>query len=86
MLDFAWPEILVIGAVGLVAIGPKDLPKVMHALGRFVGKSRLFFQDISNKLDQLAFEAEVAEKAKKRHEETEKQEKTKEEEPKNDQA
>ena len=28
MLDIAWPELAVIAAVALVAIGPKDLPKV----------------------------------------------------------
>ena len=68
MLDVAWPELLVIGAVGLVVIGPKDLPPVMRALGRFVAKVRLFFQDISSRMDQLAFEAELAEKMKKEHE------------------
>ena len=40
MLDIAWPELVVIGAVALVAIGPKDLPKVMHTLGQWAGKAR----------------------------------------------
>ena len=65
MLDFAWPELVVIGAVALVAIGPKDLPKAMHTLGRWVGKARAFAQDISRALEQAAYEAEVAEKLKK---------------------
>ena len=40
MLDVAWPEVLVVGAVALIAIGPKDMPKVMYALGRWTRKAR----------------------------------------------
>ena len=33
MFDFAWSEIVLIGVVALVAIGPKDLPVAMKAVG-----------------------------------------------------
>jgi sec-independent protein translocase protein TatB len=65
MLDIAWPELVVIGAVALVAIGPKDLPKVMHTLGKWAGKARGMMHDIHRTFDQLSYEAEVAEKLKK---------------------
>jgi len=65
MLDVAWPELVVIGAVALVAIGPKDLPKVMHALGQWAAKARRMLHDIHSAFDQLNYEAEVAEKLKK---------------------
>ncbi|MFL5133573.1 MAG: twin-arginine translocase TatA/TatE family subunit, partial [Microvirga sp.] len=29
MLDMSWGEIMVIGAVALIVIGPKDLPKAL---------------------------------------------------------
>jgi Tat protein translocase TatB subunit len=64
MLDIAWPELLVIGAVALVAIGPKDLPKVMHMLGKWAGKARGFAHDIHRTLEQASYEAEIAEKLK----------------------
>lgn len=64
MLDIAWPEIVVIGAVALVAIGPKDLPKVMHKMGQWAGKARRFMQDIQHSFEQLSYEAEIAEKMK----------------------
>ena len=70
MLDFAWPELVVIGAVALVAIGPKDLPKAMHTLGKWVGKARRFAADISRAMEQAAYEAEIAEKLKKNPSET----------------
>lgn len=64
MLDVAWPELVVIGAVALVAIGPKDLPKVMRTLGQWAGKARGAAQEIRRNFDQLAYESEVAERLK----------------------
>ena len=68
MLDFAWPELVVIGAVALVAIGPKDLPKAMHTLGRWVGKARAFAHEATRAMEQASYEAEIAEKLKKQQE------------------
>ena len=62
MLDIAWPELIVIGAVALVAIGPKDLPRVMHKLGQWLGQLRRFGRDIQRGFDQLTYEAEVVER------------------------
>ncbi len=65
MLDIAWPELVVIGAVALVAIGPKDLPKVMRTLGRYAGKARNMMHDIQRSFEQLNYETEIAEKLRK---------------------
>ena len=65
MLDVAWPELIVIGAVALVAIGPKDLPKVMRTLGVWAGKLRAMGHELRQNFDQLTYEAEIAEKLKK---------------------
>ena len=62
MLDVAWPELVVIGAVALVAIGPKDLPRVMHSLGRWAAKARAMLHDFQGTLDRLSYESEIAEK------------------------
>ena len=65
MLDVAWPELIVIGAVALVAIGPKDLPKVMYTLGRWAGKARSFVNEMRHAVEQVAYEADIADKMKK---------------------
>lgn len=62
MLDIAWPELAVIGAVALVAIGPKDLPKVMRTIGQWAGKARNMMHDIQRNFEQLNYETEIAEK------------------------
>lgn len=68
MLDIAWPELLVVGAVALVAIGPKDLPKVMHTLGRWVGKARRAFLAIQHDFERMGFEVEQEERRKEQQE------------------
>jgi sec-independent protein translocase protein TatB len=35
MFDLGWTELLVIGAVAIIVVGPKDLPKLMRAVGQF---------------------------------------------------
>ena len=40
MLDLGWSELLVIGIVALIVVGPKDLPVLFRNLGRFMGKAR----------------------------------------------
>ncbi len=65
MLDVAWPELLVIGAVALVAIGPKDLPRVMHSMGKVAGKASRAAREVRDALHQLSYEAEVAERLRK---------------------
>lgn len=62
MLDVAWPELIVIGAVALVVIGPKDLPKIMRVMGRWTGKAQRALRHWRDHLEQLGYEAEVAER------------------------
>ncbi|MFA6280267.1 MAG: twin-arginine translocase TatA/TatE family subunit [Bdellovibrionales bacterium] len=70
MLDVAWPEVLVVGAVALVAIGPKDLPKVMHALGTWAAKARRVFLAIQHDIERLGYEAEEQERKRSSEDKT----------------
>ena len=38
MFGLGWAEILVAGIVGLIVIGPKELPVVFRKIGQFVGR------------------------------------------------
>ena len=40
MFDIAWSEMVLIGAVALVVIGPKDLPKALRTVGQTIGRVR----------------------------------------------
>lgn len=65
MLDVAWPEVLVVGAVALIAIGPKDMPKVMFALGKWARKAFAFGREMRRAFDEITIEAEAANKDNK---------------------
>jgi len=64
MFDFAWSEILVIGVVALVVIGPKDLPKVLRAAGKWAGKARAVAREFQGSIEQMIRESELDEMKK----------------------
>ena len=59
MFDLGWFELAVVGAVLLVVVGPKDLPKVLRTVGVWTGKARRMARDFQKALDQYAKEAEL---------------------------
>lgn len=61
LFDFGWSEILLIGTVALVFIGPKDLPKAMRVAGYWVRKARTLSREFQSGIDQMIREAELDE-------------------------
>ncbi|CAM3155084.1 Sec-independent protein translocase protein TatB [Sphingomonas antarctica] len=54
-------EFLLFAVVALVVIGPKDLPKAMRVVGRFVGKARAMSRHFRSGIDAMIREAELEE-------------------------
>ncbi len=54
-------EILVLGVLALVVIGPKDLPLLLRKLGRWTAKLRGMAQEFRTGFDELARQAELDE-------------------------
>jgi sec-independent protein translocase protein TatB len=61
MFDIGWSELLVIGVVALVVIGPKDLPKALKTVGIWMRKARQISGEFRASLDQMVREAELDE-------------------------
>ena len=61
MFDIAWSELMVIAVVALVVIGPKDLPKAIYTLGKWVRKARVVARDFQGHIDDMMREAELDE-------------------------
>ena len=59
MFDLGWTEMLVVGIVALIVIGPKDLPVVFRNVGRWVGKARGMAREFSTAMNQAADESGV---------------------------
>jgi sec-independent protein translocase protein TatB len=60
-LDFGMSELLLIGVVALVFIGPKDLPKALRVAGFWVKKARTLSREFQNSVEQMIREAELDE-------------------------
>lgn len=52
MLGLSWTEMLVIGVVALIFIGPKDLPVVMGRIGKVVGQIRRMGTDFQREINR----------------------------------
>jgi sec-independent protein translocase protein TatB len=60
MFDIGWGELVVIGIVALIAIGPKELPTVLRTLGQFMGKVRRMANEFQGQFQEAMREAEMA--------------------------
>jgi sec-independent protein translocase protein TatB len=63
-MEIGWTELLVIGVVALIVIGPKDLPEMFRTLGRFTAKARSMAREFSRAMENAARETGVDEVAK----------------------
>jgi sec-independent protein translocase protein TatB len=61
MFDMSWGEMLIIGAVALIVIGPKDLPKALRTVGNMVGKVRRMAGEFQGQFQDAMREAEMDE-------------------------
>ena len=54
MFDIGWSELLLIGIVALIVVGPEDLPKLFHTLGRITSKARMMAREFSSAMEDAA--------------------------------
>ena len=71
MFDVAPTELLLVVVVALVVIGPKDLPKAMRFVGKWLGKARGMARHFRAGLDTMMREAELEELEKQWREQNE---------------
>src|SRR5687767_15372570 len=62
-------ELLIVAVLALIFIGPKDLPRAMMMVGRWVGKARGYTRHFTAGIENVVREAELEEMEKKWREE-----------------
>jgi sec-independent protein translocase protein TatB len=60
MFDIGWGELLLIGIVALIAIGPKELPGALRTLGQWMAKLRRMASEFQGQFHEAMREAELA--------------------------
>ncbi|PWJ13318.1 Sec-independent protein translocase protein TatB [Jannaschia seohaensis] len=64
MFDIGFSEMLVVGVVALIVVGPKDLPRMFRTLGEFTGRARRMAREFQSAMNQAADESGVGDIAK----------------------
>ena len=54
-------DFLIVAAIALIVVGPKDLPKMLRQVGRFVGKMRAMADDFKSSFEDMARQSELDE-------------------------
>ncbi|MFT4013753.1 MAG: Sec-independent protein translocase protein TatB [Paracoccus sp. (in: a-proteobacteria)] len=68
MFDIGWSELLLIGVVALIVIGPEDLPKLFHTLGRITARARSMAREFTSAMEDAAKSSGLEEASKTLHE------------------
>ncbi len=61
MFDFGFPEFLLILIVGLIAVGPKDIPSFLFKAGRLVRRGKMLMRRANDAVSDVMHELEVEE-------------------------
>lgn len=59
MFDIGWSELLVVGVVALIVVGPKELPALLRTIGRYVGVMKRHASEFRAQFDEAMRETEL---------------------------
>lgn len=59
MFDIGLPEMLIIGVLALIVVGPKDLPKTIKLVTTWIRKARMMAREFQSGVDEMVRESEL---------------------------
>ena len=62
MPTIGWFEILLVVAVAIVVIGPKDFPFMLKKVGSWIGTTKRYISNIQNEVAELDLESNITDK------------------------
>ena len=65
MPTIGWFEILIIVAIAIIVLGPKDFPLMLKKVGSWIGTEKRYINDIQNEVSNLDIEDEKINEVKK---------------------
>ena len=70
MPQIGWFEILIIVALAIVIIGPKDFPIMLKKVGSWIGSAKKHLNSIQNEVSNIDFEEKTIEKKEENKDES----------------
>jgi Tat protein translocase TatB subunit len=58
VFDLGWAEMLLLGIVVLLVMGPRELPSMLRTLGRLARRMRVLSQGFRSQIDEIAREVD----------------------------
>tara|TARA_B100000073_G_scaffold303323_1_gene271310 strand:+ start:229 stop:444 length:216 start_codon:yes stop_codon:yes gene_type:complete len=68
MPTIGWFEILIVVAIAIVILGPKDFPIMLKKVGSWIGTAKKYINNIQNEVSEIAIdENEIKEEKEKKN-------------------
>ena len=58
MPTIGWFEILIVVAIAIVVLGPKDFPVMLKKVGSWIGTAKRYVRDIQNEVSNIDIDKE----------------------------
>ena len=65
MPTIGWFEILIVVAISIVVIGPKDFPHMLKKVGSWIGSTKRYISNFQNEIADINIDTDETEKDKK---------------------
>lgn len=59
MFDLGWSELMFVAVIAVLILGPKELPRAMRTMAKWVRKARLLAGDFQRHIDDVVRESEL---------------------------
>ena len=69
MPTIGWFEILIIVAIAIVVLGPKDFPVMLKKVGSWIGSAKKYINNIQNEVTNIDLEDKTIQKEENKKEE-----------------
>ena len=70
MPTIGWFEILIIVAIAIVVLGPKDFPIMLKKVGSWIGKVKKYINNVQNEVSNIDIEDNQIEKKEEKKDES----------------
>ena len=70
MPTIGWFEILIVVAIAIVVLGPKDFPVMLKKVGSMIGTAKKYFNNIQDEVSNIDIEDKPVEKKEEKKDES----------------
>ena len=70
MPTIGWFEILIVAAIAIIILGPKDFPIMLKKVGSWIGTTKIYINNIQNEVSNIDLEENKIEKKEDKKDES----------------